>query len=63
MTTAVDKWPTAAKLVAVAAAGHLPTVLHHLKGHDRGNSGIKMRTAADWQFCLKLSIYHPSCTH
>ena len=35
MTTAVDKWPTAAKLVAVAAAGHLPTVLHHLKGHDR----------------------------
>src|SRR5262249_43280591 len=25
MTTAVDKWPTAARLVAVAAAGHLPT--------------------------------------
>ena len=25
MTTAVDKWPAAAKLVAVAAAGHLPT--------------------------------------
>jgi hypothetical protein len=25
MTTAVDKWPAAARLVAVAAAGHLPT--------------------------------------
>src|SRR5882724_13556990 len=25
MTTAVDKWPSAARLVAVAAAGHLPT--------------------------------------
>ena len=25
MTTAVDKWPAAAELVAVAAAGHLPT--------------------------------------
>jgi hypothetical protein len=25
MTTAMDKWPAAARLVAVAAAGHLPT--------------------------------------
>ena len=25
MTTAVDKWPAAARLVVVAAAGHLPT--------------------------------------
>src|SRR5712671_6431613 len=25
MTTAVDKWPAAARLVAVAATGHLPT--------------------------------------
>jgi len=25
MTTAVDKWPAAARLVTVAAAGHLPT--------------------------------------
>jgi hypothetical protein len=25
MTTAMDKWPAAARLVAVAATGHLPT--------------------------------------
>ena len=36
MTTAVDKWPAAARLVAVAAAGHSdPLLLHHLKGHDQ----------------------------
>jgi len=35
MTTAVDQWPAAARLVAVAAAGHSdPLLLHHLKGHD-----------------------------
>lgn len=35
MTTAADKWPAAARLVAVAAAGHSdPLLLHHLKGHD-----------------------------
>jgi hypothetical protein len=36
MTPAVDQWPAAARLVAVAAAGHSdPLLLHHLKGHDR----------------------------
>jgi hypothetical protein len=40
MTTAVDKRPAAARLVAVAAAGHSdPLLLHHLKGHDRGEPG------------------------
>ena len=34
MTTALDKWPAAARLVALAAAGHYPQLLHHLKGHD-----------------------------
>jgi hypothetical protein len=35
MTPAVDQWPAAARLVAVAAAGHSdPLLLHHLKGHD-----------------------------
>jgi hypothetical protein len=28
-----------------------------------GNSGLKMRTAADWQFRFNVSIYHPICTH
>ena len=27
MTTAVDKWPAAARLMTVAAAGHLPTAV------------------------------------
>ena len=32
MTTAVDKWPAAARLLAVATAGHLPTALTPLPG-------------------------------
>ena len=32
MTTAVDKWPACAKLLAVAQAGHLPTALTPLLG-------------------------------
>ena len=32
MTTAVDKWPASAKLLAVATAGHLPTTLTPLPG-------------------------------
>jgi hypothetical protein len=41
MTTAVDKWPAAARLVAVAAAGHSdPLLLHHLKGHDLTVEGV-----------------------
>jgi hypothetical protein len=34
MTTAVDKRPAAARLVAVAAQATYPQLLHHLKGHD-----------------------------
>ena len=35
MTPAADQRPAAARLVAVAAAGHSdPLLLHHLKGHD-----------------------------
>jgi hypothetical protein len=32
MTTAVDKWPASARLLAVATAGHLPTALTPLPG-------------------------------
>jgi len=32
MTTAVDKWPACARLLAVAPAGHLPTALTPLLG-------------------------------
>jgi hypothetical protein len=32
MTTAVDKWPACARLLAVAPAGHLPTALTPLFG-------------------------------
>jgi hypothetical protein len=46
MTPAVDQWPAAARLVAVAAAGHSdPLLLHHLKGHDRGELSSAGATA------------------
>jgi hypothetical protein len=45
MTPAVDQWPAAARLVAVAAAGHSdPLLLHHLKGHDPGWRYIRRPT-------------------
>jgi hypothetical protein len=40
MTTAVDKWPAAARLVAVAAAGHLPTAPTPLGGTRSGLAGF-----------------------
>ena len=35
MTTAVDKWPASARLMAVATADHLSKLLHHSVGHDQ----------------------------
>jgi hypothetical protein len=45
MTAAVDKWPTAARLVAVAAAGSYPQLLHHSKGHNHNANRLKTRPA------------------
>src|SRR4029077_13550918 len=44
MTTAVDKWPASARLLAVATAGHLPTALTPLPG-ARPNQMHRSRTA------------------
>src|SRR2546426_4553437 len=51
MTTAVDKWPAAARLVAVAAAGHLPTA-------PTPPQGTRPRAA----FIRRLSCGAPRCS-
>ena len=38
VTTAVDKWPAAARLLTVAATGHLPTAL--IPGSVQGNRDL-----------------------
>src|SRR6267378_2181344 len=48
MTTAMDKWPAAARLVAVAATGHLPTAPTPPQG-TRPSRNLTARFVEQWK--------------
>jgi len=54
MTTAVDNWPAAARLAAVASAGHLPTAPTPLGGTRPDDNPLPEETK---QNLIKLSQF------
>lgn len=56
MSTAVEKWPTAARLAALAAADHLPTAPAALTGCYPCQSFFRQAQNFTMAFCLMLAL-------